>query len=827
MTDVTVDELVAALTLDEKAALTAGIDMWHTAPIERLGIPSWKMTDGPNGARGGSFDRMTPSAAVPCGSALGATWNPALLEQIGAVLGDQARTKQARVLLAPTVNLDRHPLGGRTFEAYSEDPLLSGLLAAAFVRGAQAQGVATTVKHLVGNEQETERNTIDTVIDERALRELYLLPFELAVKEGGTLGVMTAYNRLNGPWCDEHAELLGIVRDEWGFDGIIVSDWYAVDSTIGSALAGLDIEMPGPPRQYGPKLAEAVRAGDLDQSVLDAIVRRILGVFDQLGALDDPPVGEEQSVDRPEHRAAARRAAIESTVLLRNDGVLPFDVSSLGSLVVIGPNADRAQIIGGGSATLEPHYRITPLEALRTRLGDVVDITYEQGCDIDRTVPPMPLPMEEVFLDADGNEVFRRSGDNTRLVFFGPPSPELSKRWSVRSAGTFTPEVSGPYQVTLIQAGRARVVVDGQVVVDGVTDPPPPGQALFGMASEQIDGTVELVAGKPVELVIELSNDGAPLVVAAVVGVRPVPPPDLLERAVAAAAAADAVVVVVGTNDDWETEGHDRTSMDLPGGQDELVRRVCAANPRTAVVLNAGSPVTLPWADEAPALLDVWFGGQEMANGLVDVLTGRADPSGRLPMTFPERIEHAPAFGNFPGEHGEVRYGEGVLVGYRWYEARHLPVRFPFGHGLSYTTFELGTPEVSGDEPMLVRVRVTNTGSRSGGEVVQLYVEPVDPKVVRPPKELKAFAKVWLEAGKSATVTLALTERAFAHWSPDPAPYEAIKERQRTSTVSIAPSSGETPPPKGWHVEPGEYRLHVGRSSADIQHIVPVTISAG
>jgi beta-glucosidase len=820
----TVDELVAALTLDEKAALTAGVDMWHTAAVERLGIPSWKMTDGPNGARGGSFDRMTPSAAMPCGSALAATWNQTLLEQVGAVLGDQARTKQARVLLAPTVNLVRHPLNGRTFETYGEDPLLAGLLAAAFVRGAQAQGVATTVKHFAGNEQETERNTIDTLIDERALRELYLLPFELAVKEGGALGIMTAYNRLNGEWCDEHPELLGILRDEWGFDGIVVTDWFAVDSTIGSALAGLDIEMPGPARQFGSKLADAVRAGDLDEAVLDRIARRILGVFERLGALADPPVGEEESVDRQEHRGVARRAAIESIVLLRNDGVLPFDVPTLGTLAVIGPNAARAQIIGGGSATLEPHYRVTPLDALRSRLEGAVDITYEQGCDIDRTVPPMHLPMEEVFLDADGGEVFRRTGDSTRMLFFGPPSPDLPARWSVRSTGTFTPEVSGPYQVTLIQAGRCRVLVGGEVVVDGVAAPPPPGQAIFGMGSEQVEGVVELTAGAPVEVVIELSNEAAPLVVAAVVGIRPEPPADLLDRAVAAARAADAVVVVVGTNDDWETEGHDRTSMDLPGGQDELVRAVCAANPRTAVVVNAGSPVTLPWADEAPALLDMWFGGQEMADGLVDVLTGRADPSGRLPVTFPERIEHAPAFGNFPGGHGEVRYGEGVLVGYRWYEARHLPVRFPFGHGLSYTTFELGEPEVIDGDPMLVRVRVTNTGTRSGGEVVQLYVEAVSPKVVRPPKELKAFAKVWLEAGGSATVTLGLTDRAFAHWQPDPGPYEAIKDRQQRSTISIAPAASEQPP-KGWHVEPGEYRLHIGRSSADITHIVPITIT--
>jgi len=514
----------------------------------------------------------------------------------------------------------------------------------------------------------------------------------------------------------------------------------------------------------------------------------------------------------------------ESTVLLRNDGVLPFDVAALRTLAVIGPNADRAQILGGGSAALEPHYRVTPLAALRRRLGSDVTITYEQGCDIDVTVPPLQLPMEEVLLDADGREVERRSVTSTKLLYFGAPSPELGSRWSVRTTGTFVPTVDGPHQVTLVQAGRARVLVGGEVVVDGVAAPPPPGSALFGMGSEQAEGVVELTAGAPVELTVELSNDEAPLIVGAVVGVRPVPAPDLLDRAVAAATAADAVVLVVGTNDDWETEGHDRSTLALPGDQDELVRRVCAANPRTAVVVNAGAPVDLAWADEAPALLDVWFGGQEMADGLVDVLIGRADPSGRLPTTFPVRIEHTPAFGNFPGEGGEVRYGEGLLMGYRWYEARHLPVRFPFGHGLSYTTFSLGTPEVvEVAEGTLVRVRVTNTGERSGSEVVQLYVEPVAPQVLRPPKELKAFAKVWLEAGQSATVTLGLTDRAFAHWQPDPSGYAAVRARQEATAVSITSSSASPPPTRGWHVEAGEYRLHVGRSSADIAHVVTVS----
>lgn len=814
-----VDALMAVLTLDEKAALTAGADMWHTAAIERLNIPPVRLTDGPSGARGASFDRMTPSVCVPCGSALGASWDVDLLRDVGEVLGHQARTKQARVLLAPTINLHRSPLGGRTFEAYSEDPLLSGKLAAAFVQGVQSQGVIATPKHLVGNEAEFERNTIDTVVDERTLRELYLVPFELAVREGGALSLMGAYNRLNGTWCCEHADLLRIVRDEWGFEGFVMTDWFAVTSTVDGAVAGMDLEMPGPGRQLGSAVAGAVRRGELDGSVLDDIVHRLLASFDRIGALDDPEPGDEQSVDLPEHRAIARRAAAGSAVLLRNDGVLPFDPSTITTLAVIGPNATRAQMIGGGSATLEPHYHVTPLEALQRRLGDRVAITYEQGCDIDRTVPAVEIDTVEVFADAEGNELSRRPGQSTKLMFFGPPIPDLPGRWGVRSTGTYVAEADGAHQVALVQAGRARVLVDGEIVLDGVTDPPPIGDALFGAGSEQIEATIELVAGKPVELTIELSNDDAPLICAALVGVRPLPPADLVDRAAAAAAAADAAIVIVGTNDDWETEGHDRELLALPGTQDELVRQVCAAQPRTAVVVNAGSPVALPWAGDAPAVLDVWFGGQEMADALVDVLFGDTDPGGRLATTFPRCIEHTPAFGNFPGEAGEVRYGEGVLMGYRWYEARRLPVQFAFGHGLSYTTFEIGPPTVDGDT---VRVPVTNTGGRAGSEVVQLYVEPVAPTVVRPPKELKAFAKVHLEPGASATVELALDDRAFAYWQPDLSAYARIRNRQSATTGFSMGAPPEDPPP-GWRVEPGDYRLHIGRSSADIAHVLTVT----
>ncbi len=372
------ESLVSQLTVEEKASLTAGADFWTTVAVPRLDIPSVTVTDGPNGARGSAllgFGAVT-AVCAPCGSALGSTWDVELIERVGVMLGEESRTKAARVLLAPTVNIMRSPLAGRNFECYSEDPLLTGKVAAAFIRGVQSQDVATTVKHFAGNEAEFERHTISSVIDERTLREIYLRPFELAVREGRSLGIMTAYNRLNGAYCTERADLLqGILRDEWGFDGFVVTDWFGAGSTIGAAEAGVDLEMPGSGRFYGPALAAAVLAGEVDESLLDAAVLRLLSVFDRIGALDDPPGVEEQSIDRPEHRALAREAAVGATVLLTNDGLLPLDPSALSSIAVIGPNADRAQIMGGGSAALRAHYVVTPLEALRERLEPEVSIT--------------------------------------------------------------------------------------------------------------------------------------------------------------------------------------------------------------------------------------------------------------------------------------------------------------------------------------------------------------------------------------------------------------------------------------------------------------------
>ena len=685
------------MTLDEKASLTAGITLWHTAAVPRLGIPSVKFTDGPNGARGGTvgFLSVTPSLCIPSGTALAATWDPALVAEASAAVARQARDKGARVLLAPTVNLHRHPLWGRNFEAFSEDPLLTAKLAVAYIRGVQDQGVIATVKHLIGNETEFERYTSSSVIDERTLRELYLLPFEHAVKVAGVLAVMTSYNRVNGAHVPDTSRFLTeILRQEWGFDGFVMTDWYGLSNTVEAAGAGLDLEMPGPARSFGATLGEAVRGGQVEEAVLDAKVERMLTVFDGVGALDDPELEQESPVDRPEDREIARRAASEAAVLLANRGVLPLRAGALRKIAVVGPNADQPAIMGGGSARVTPHYLLSPLQALRLRLGDGVEIVYEAGED---------------------------------------------------------------------EAG--------------------------------------------------------------------------IERAVALADGADAVVVIVGTDQTVESEGYDRATINLPGKQDELVRGIVGATPDAVVVVNSGSPVAMPWAAEAGALLQIWFSGEELANALVDVLLGDADPGGRLPTTLPLLIEHSPAFGNFPGESSEIRYAEGLLIGYRWYEARRLPVRFPFGHGLSYTTFGIGPPRLSSTHlaaggRLQVDVVVTNTGTRRGSEVVQLYVGPPDggsaapDRRLRPVKELKAFAKVRLDPGESTTVRLGLGERSFAYYDVADEAWQEMVHRRANPPAHVhdGPLHHRQ---AGWYVDSGTYQLHIGRSSADIAHVLDVEVDGG
>jgi beta-glucosidase len=828
-----VKALVDALTLEEKAALTAGEDLFSTRAIARLNIPKVHVTDGPSGARGNGLPGGggPPSICIPCGTAIGATWNPATAERLGALVGQEALDRGCRGLLAPTVNLHRSPLAGRNFECYSEDPLLSGRLAAGYVRGVQSRGVFATVKHFVGNDAEFERGTINSVIDERALRELYLLPFEMAVREGGALAIMTAYNRLNGRWLTQQpAFLLDILRDEWGFEGLGMTDWFAVAETSTSLAAGLDLEMPGPGRALGPGVVAAVGAGDVAETDLDAAILRLLSALDRIGVLDVPEPPQDLKAPSAESLLALREAAAESMVLLKNDGVLPLSPRSLTRIAVIGPHAIAPSLMGGGSAQVTPYPVTTPLQALSVRCGTDVEIVFERGCEVSSA----PAVVGEAVLRApDGFRGERFAGREfegpsvetlelsaLRMVSFGSLAPEtVTGDWSMRVAGVVIPEESGTFQLALAQAGSGRLFVNGELLLDGFTDRPPRGGSdFFGQISQDLVADVVFERGEPVELVVEFARTTEGLA-GFRVGFRTADQDALLARAVAAASDADVAIVCIGTTGETESEGHDRKDMELPGRQEELIRGVNAVNDRTVVVVNAGAPITMAWADDVASVLQCWFGGQGMGEALADVLVGAAEPGGRLPTTIPIRLEHSPSHANFPGENGELRYGEGVFMGYRGYEHNDRLPRFPFGHGLSYTTCEIGEPTLSAailapDAPITVSVPVVNIGGRGGSEVVQAYVAPESTRLARPPKELKAFAKVWLEPGETKTVDLVLDARSFAYWDPGQDDWELVKSMSPDMFNVLTPGAERRT--RGWQVDAGRYDVLIGRSSRDI-----------
>ncbi|MCP4005310.1 MAG: beta-glucosidase [bacterium] len=804
-----IEQWLAEMSLDEKVEMLAGSDMWHAPGVERLGIPPIKVTDGPNGARGGAFRGAMTSACFPCGSALGATWNPDLLERVGVALAEETRTKSAHVLLAPTVNIQRSPLAGRNFECYSEDPYLSARLAVRFVQGVQSQGIGTTVKHYVANDSEFERHTISSEVGERALREIYLPPFEAAVCEAEAWGIMSAYNKINGTWASEHDRLLNtVLRDEWGFDGFVISDWFGSNSSAGCANGGLDLEMPGPARHYGDKLLEAIRSGEVTEATIDQKVRRLLLLRDRVGVFEDPEEKPEQAIDRPEHRELAREAAAESFVLLKNDtAVLPLDPQKLQRVAVIGPNADVAVVHGGGSAQVKAHYRVSALEGIRDRLPDL-EILHEPGCTNHKLTPALDnrylshsegeagLRVEYFNnTELEGDPAFVTNMSEAELTWFGEVAKGVEpSAFSARITGTLVAPESGAHTFSLTSAGKTRILVDGELVVDNWTQQTR-GESFFGAGTIEVSASVKLKQGQSYDVQIDYSRQDAPVIAGLRAGLLLPVPEDLMERAVAAADRADVAIVVVGLNPDWESEGRDRLDMELPGRQVELIERIAAANPRTIVVLNAGSPLRMEWLSKVPAVLQIWYPGQELGNALAEVLVGDRDAGGRLPLSLPKRLEDNPAFINYPGEKGQVFYGEGVFVGYRYYDTKDVEPLFPFGHGLSYGSFEydrmsLSAREIGPGDGIEVRVDVRNTGSRVAQEVVQVYVSDPEASIARPEQELRAFEKLLLRAGESRTLSLQLGPRAFSFFD-----------------VTTA----------GWVAEPGAFEVRVGRSSRDIR----------
>ncbi|NLA36697.1 MAG: glycosyl hydrolase [Actinobacteria bacterium] len=685
-------EIVAQLDLDTRISLVSGDGFWWLQSLEQFGLSKIMVADGPHGLRqqGGAGDHLGLAAAVqstcfPTAVTLASSWDPELVEAVGVALGEEAREQGVAVVLGPGINIKRHPAGGRCFEYYSEDPLLGGKLAAAFVRGVQSTGIGTSLKHYAVNNQETFRLVVDAVVDERTLRELYLSGFETVIKEAQPWTVMCSYNLVNGTYASEHHELLTtILRDEWGFDGLVVSDWGATNDRVAGLRAGLDLEMPGSNGAFDAEIAAALGDGRLGEDELNRCAERVVRLVQQ-GQWS----GERPSSDRRAHHALARRAAAEGSVLLRNDGILPLQlgiadesgdaigadgsvgsiavdgsVGAIGSIAVIGAFAEHPRYQGAGSSQVTPTQLDNALDALRSRVGDAATVTYAPGFDA-------------------------KSGDSSA---------------------------------------------------------------------------------------------------------------ELLAEAVSNAEAADVAVVFAGLPAPKESEGFDRSTLDLPDGEVRLIEAVAATGTPVVVFLNNGGVVRLPWAERVNALVESWLGGQAGGPAMVDVLFGDVAPEGRLPESIPHHQAQLAADRNFPGEPRQVQYREGLFVGYRFHDSADVPAHFAFGHGLSYTSFSWGEPTVAGSgTDLTVSLSVTNIGDRAGADVVQLYVRDRISTLRRPAQELKAFAKVRLEPGETRTIELTLDRRCFAVW--DVAAHD-------------------------WLVESGEFDLVLARSSADPHAVVTITIDS-
>jgi beta-glucosidase len=801
--------------------LLTGADFWSLYPEPAAGLRRLVVSDGPAGVRGETWDERDTSANVPSPTALAASWDEARIERLGRLLAAESRRKGVDVLLAPTVNLHRTPYGGRHFECFSEDPLLSARIGAAYVRGVQAGGVGATVKHFVANDSETERFTLDARVEERNLRELYLAPFEEIVREAGAWAVMAAYNSVNGTTMTEHPMLREILQEEWGFDGLVMSDWYAARSTEPAANAALDLVMPGPTGPWGEKLVAAVRAGHVSEATVDEKVLRLLRLAARVGALDgvEPAASQAEGWSDADVAAELRATAAGGFVLARNDGpLLPLDGSTLRRVAVLGPNAAVARTLGGGSATVFPPYTLSPLDGLREALGSAVQVEYAIGVSSTDRLPPAPLDLlrypdsdrpgvEVRFVAEDGSVLGRehRTGAAfTWLGSFGGDLPiadvatvEVHTRLLAPEGGTYLLGGSG--------LGQFRLTIDGTVAFDATLELPEGADPVEGMMRPpQQSVPAELEAGQEASLVLHYQPQDAggfgeselAMVMFQLNAARRLDEEEAFERAVALAGEADVAVVIVGTTEEVESEGFDRDSLALPGKQDELVSRVAKANPRTVVVVNTGAPVLLPWAEEVPAVLLAWFPGQEFGSALADVLLGAAEAGGRLPTTWPASEEGLPS--TQPVD-GVLSYDEGLFIGYRAYDRDEREPLYPFGHGLGYTTWEYVGIESAGDvtagEDVIMRVRVRNTGTRRGREVCQVYASRPDGALQRPPRWLVGFAAVEADPGQEVTAEATVSARSLAHWD-------------------VGSHS--------WAVEPGTYLLSAGRSSRDLRQSTTV-----
>ncbi|WP_405474525.1 beta-glucosidase [Paenarthrobacter ilicis] len=797
-------ELALSLTLEQQVQLLTGADVWSTHAIPGIGLSRVVMSDGPAGVRGEDFDERHDSVSLPSSSALSATWSVETARRYGQILGQEARRKGVHAVLGPTINLHRSPLGGRHFECMSEDPRLTATMAAGYVAGVQSMGVGSTPKHYLANESETDRFTVNSVVDERPLRELYLAAFEDAITEARAWLVMSSYNSINGTTASENRLLETPLSTEWGFDGVVVSDWTGVRS-IDAANAHQDLEMPGPVGHWGPKLLAAVNDGRVSREAILEKVTRILRLAARVGSLEGFTPAVTELPAELNGAAVAREVAVRGAVLVRNKGLLPLDATAFSSVAVIGHNAEEARTQGGGSATVMPKYTVSPLEGLRKALPDDVKVTYARGAKVAEGLQAFPRtalhnPASNVpgirvtFLAADGTEISGEDRLASHLIWFGIGIPDGAA--SIRMETDWTAETAGIHHVGVGTVGRIRFALDGTEIFDSeleddtnvlgaaLFDPPKTVHAIDTTAGQKI--RIEAEYQLPAEQVIPFTAIllGEETVVA--------DPQAEIDAAAEAARAADVAVVVVGTNAAIESEGFDRKDLDLPGYQNQLVDAVASANPRTVVVVNSGSPVLMPWLERVDAVLLGWFGGQEFGTAIADILVGNEEPGGRLPTTWPAALEDVPVLNTTPTD-GRLVYSEGIHVGYRaWLKqeaAGGASPALPFGYGLGYTTFDLGTAHapqvVTAGNDVVVHVPVKNTGTRTGREVVQVYVDRADSSVERPVRWLAGFAGTHLAPNGTESVEVRVPSRAFAHYDG------------------------------GWQFEPGTFRLLVGRHAAD------------
>jgi beta-glucosidase len=809
----TIDEaaitgLLDALTLEEKVRILTGRDSWSLYPLPSIGLRSIVVSDGPAGVRGDTWDERHPSVSFPSPTSVSASWDRSAVRALGSALGAEARRKGVDVVLAPTINIQRSPYGGRHFEAFSEDPLLTAETAIAYVQGIQSHGVGATIKHYVANDAETERFTASSDVDERTLREVYLAAFEGPVVEGGVWLVMSAYNAINGTTASENELLTSPLKDEWAFDGVVISDWTAIRS-LESARQAQDLAMPGPDSPWARGLLEAVRNGTVEESSIDDKVRRLLRLAARVGAIDgmaEPtraPLG-----DVSEAIAVSRAAASAGAVLLRNDGLLPL--SNPGSIALIGEGAVHARIQGGGSATVIPASASSPLDGITERWPDA-SITWSRGAVVQAGLAALPVGhmttpegkpgLRVRYLDAAGAELASEVREASRIVSFDAESRAL-RATIVEFALKYSPDDSGTvFPFGLEGVCDYRVTADGVEVAAGSLRTAPGDDPAAGVLYPPYARVDLPHADGGVDVVVEFRavEGGIPGAIALGVGTPPVSDASatLIANAARAAAEADIAIVVVSTSSEVESEGFDRTSLALPGDQDALVRAVLAANSRTIVVVNSGSPVILPWRDDAAAILATWFPGQEFGRALADMLSGDVEPGGRLPVSWPGDEKSVPVSQVAP-TNGHLAYTEGVHVGYRaWLKSGSKPA-FAFGHGLGYVEWDVSDATAVRAEDsghVLASVDVHNLGDRAGKAVVQWYLEAPDPKVAdMPVRWLAAYETITVQAGARATVSATIPKRRFARWD------------------------------SGWRVDGGTYVVRAGLSSEDLRGAIPVQV---